>query len=334
MAEATAIRNNSLPYPVYGLPYTVIFPIFDADGDLVTGAADLDSEVSKNGDTYADCTNEATEIATSSGTYYLTLTAAELTTNIAGIIIKTSTSGAKTTPIVLYPRILPIERDDTAQAGAAGTITLDASANANDDYYNGCLIYLDGGTGSGQSRMITDYSGTTKVATVTPNWSTTPDATSTFLIYVPETANAQVKGLSTLSDINTELDTALSDIQLDHLFNVAMSGASVTNNSFAAQLTSKSATADFDDYDNTTDSLQAISDETPGDVLNTQMTESYAADGVEPTLAQALFAILQNICEISKSGTTLTIKKLDGSTTAMTFTLDDADDPSSRTRSS
>jgi hypothetical protein len=47
--------------------YRVTFPIFDADGDLVTGATALDSEVSKDGGTFADATNEATEIATSSG---------------------------------------------------------------------------------------------------------------------------------------------------------------------------------------------------------------------------------------------------------------------------
>ena len=97
MAEVTAFRNNALPYPVYGVPYVVEFPILDADGDLVSGAAGLDSEVSLNGDTYADCTNEATEIASSSGMYYLSLTAAEQTADAVGVIVKTSTTGAKGT---------------------------------------------------------------------------------------------------------------------------------------------------------------------------------------------------------------------------------------------
>lgn len=61
-------------------------------------------------------------------------------------------------------------------------------------------------------------------------------------------------------------------------------------------------------------------------------TESYAADGAVPTLAQALFMILSGTLEFSISGTTLTCKKLDGSTTAMTFTLDSATTPTSRTR--
>lgn len=68
-------------------------------------------------------------------------------------------------------------------------------------------------------------------------------------------------------------------------------------------------------------------------LFTTQLTESYAADGAAPTLAQALFLIQQVLTEYSTSGTTLTIKKLDGSTTAATGTFDDASNPTSLTRS-
>lgn len=73
-------------------------------------------------------------------------------------------------------------RSNTAQAGAAGTITLDASASATTDFYVGCLVYLTGGTGAGQMRVITAYNGGTKVATIAPNWATNPDNTSTFAV--------------------------------------------------------------------------------------------------------------------------------------------------------
>lgn len=69
-------------------------------------------------------------------------------------------------------------------------------------------------------------------------------------------------------------------------------------------------------------------------VATTQMTESYASDGSAPTIAQALFAIQQFLQERAVSGTTLTVKKLDGSTSAMTFTLDSASEPTSITRAS
>ncbi len=62
------------------------------------------------------------------------------------------------------------------------------------------------------------------------------------------------------------------------------------------------------------------------------VTESYAAANAAPTPVQALLAILQKLYERSVSGTTETIKKLDGSTTAATETLDDATNPTSVTR--
>ena len=64
----------------------------------------------------------------------------------------------------------------------------------------------------------------------------------------------------------------------------------------------------------------------------TAMTESYASDGATMTPAQALYMILCSVSEFSISGTTITGKQLNGSTTAMTWTLNDATDPTSRTR--
>lgn len=72
-------------------------------------------------------------------------------------------------------------RANTAQAGAATTITLDGSASATNSFYNNDLIYLTGGTGAGQSRFITAYVGATKVATVA-TWAINPDNTTTFAI--------------------------------------------------------------------------------------------------------------------------------------------------------
>ncbi len=185
MAEVTGLRNNALPYPIYGVPFGVTFPMLDADGDLVTGATTPDAERSLNGDTFADCTNESTEIATNSGVYYLLLTGAEMTADVVTVIAKSATAGMKTTVLTLYPRKLVSLRTGTSQAGAAGTITLDASASAIDDYYNGCVVVgvLDAAT---EARVITDYVGSTKVASVTPNWNTTPDSDDTFTIYLPE----------------------------------------------------------------------------------------------------------------------------------------------------
>ena len=82
-------------------------------------------------------------------------------------------------------------RSNTAQAGASGTITLDASASSTDSLYKFSVVYLTGGTGVGQYRLITAYVGSTKVASVTPAWTTTPDNTSTFAILPQGSVNLQ-----------------------------------------------------------------------------------------------------------------------------------------------
>ena len=69
-------------------------------------------------------------------------------------------------------------------------------------------------------------------------------------------------------------------------------------------------------------------------VLTTAMTESYPTDGSTSTLSQALYLILAHLNERSVSGTTVTLKKLDGSTTAATLTINDANTPTSITRAS
>lgn len=96
--------TDARPVPIKNTAFRAVFPILDADGDLVTGAAGLDSEVSKDQGTFADCTNEATEIATSSGIYYLDLTSTEMNADCVAVIVKTTTTGAKTTVLVFYPQ--------------------------------------------------------------------------------------------------------------------------------------------------------------------------------------------------------------------------------------
>lgn len=66
-------------------------------------------------------------------------------------------------------------------------------------------------------------------------------------------------------------------------------------------------------------------------LLTTQMTESYRATGAAPTLAQAQFEVIAHLGNSSIASTTKTAKKLDGSTTAKTYTLDSATTPTSIT---
>ncbi len=62
------------------------------------------------------------------------------------------------------------------------------------------------------------------------------------------------------------------------------------------------------------------------------MTESYSTDGAAPTLAQAQFLTMQRLYDFAISGTTITVKRIDGSTTAATITIDSATTPTSSAR--
>ncbi len=76
-----------------------------------------------------------------------------------------------------------IANTGTAQAGTATTITLASAASAVDGTYVGMSIQLTSGTGSGDdTKQISSYIGSTKVATIFGIWATNPDSTSVYKI--------------------------------------------------------------------------------------------------------------------------------------------------------
>jgi hypothetical protein len=82
----------------------------------------------------------------------------------------------------------------TAAAGASNSITLAAGASATNDFYNGQVIRITGGLGAGSVFLITDYIGSTKVATLRPiGAAVTLDNTSVYsidahVVYTPVSA--------------------------------------------------------------------------------------------------------------------------------------------------
>ncbi len=101
------------------------------------------------------------------------------------------------------------ERVNTAQAGAVGSITLDAEASTTDNLYNGNWVCIMSSTGAGQCRLITGYTGSTKVATVTPNWTTNPSSSSVFAI-VPAAYISAVNGSVTVGTNNDKTGYSLT----------------------------------------------------------------------------------------------------------------------------
>lgn len=114
----------------------------------------------------------------------------------------------------------------TAQAGGVGTITLAAGASAQDDYYAGKIITITGGTSAPANRRITGYNGTTKVATVFPEWwdatpYATPDNTSTYII---SNQGVAVSGIDDFSVQGFAFDNTFYSYARPLLFNYTIGG--------------------------------------------------------------------------------------------------------------
>ncbi len=128
-----------------------------------------------------------------------------------------------------------------AQAGGASTVTLDSTASSTDGFYKGATIVCWSGTGSGQApRLITDYSGSTKVAYVAPQWVTTPTSgTKTALLGVGPVDVQFWKSSAPNAMQSGRVDSYVGDTTGTLAFNL---NGSVTGNLYGKVLGSGAAT--------------------------------------------------------------------------------------------
>jgi hypothetical protein len=73
-----------------------------------------------------------------------------------------------------------------SQKGTANTIQLATGSSTQTDAYTGMNISITAGTGNGQVNYITAYDGKTLTATVATPWTTVPDTTSAYRIYLDQ----------------------------------------------------------------------------------------------------------------------------------------------------
>jgi hypothetical protein len=132
---------------------------------------------------------------------------------------------------------LGILESGTLQSATATTAVLRSATAFADDLVIGATLAITGGTGSGQSRLITDWVSATDTATV-ETWTTTPDNTSLYEVYRTAASSggsgldaAGVRAAVGLASAN--LDTQLADIPTVSEFNartlVSAGYASPTN---------------------------------------------------------------------------------------------------------
>jgi len=110
-----------------------------------------------------------------------------------------------------------VVRTGLAQGPGTGNnqIQLDASASAVDGAYDPGQIAIISGVGAGQSRLIIQYAGASKTATVDRNWKVNPDTTSTFLITTNPGREHVNEGLAQAATSNTITLNALASASSD-----------------------------------------------------------------------------------------------------------------------
>lgn len=169
--------TDARPVPIKNTAFRAYFDLRLNTGALNSGAAGLDSEVSKDGGTITDCTNEATEIATSSGHYFLDLTSTEMNADSVVVQIKSSTTNAVTRTLIIYPN-------------EAGDIDVDVTswngtAVASPDTAGYVKATLKTGTGTGEVNLTSGNvaltaAGNTAVVTELMGTTTENNGTLTF----------------------------------------------------------------------------------------------------------------------------------------------------------
>lgn len=212
-------------------------------------------------------------------------------------------------------------RSNTAQAGAAGTITLDAAASATDDFYNGAVILLTGGTGVGQARVVSDYVGATKVASLSANWATAPDNTSTFAIVGRYNPIANLSGAVTVVTNLDKSNYALSAAGMQNIWDL-LSANQTTVGSVGKQLvdnlnatvSSRASQTSVDTIDDFIDTeVAAILDDT-GTTLDDMVDdlETRLSQTLADKLAAHALSVLTLVVDTGSTTTAVVFKTVNG----------------------
>lgn len=175
--------TDALPVPRKNVAYRLYLGVYNTSGGIITGGlTGKTEEISKDGGSFAACTNEFTEIGTS-GVGYLELTSTEMNADSVVVTLKVTNTDAVDNLVTLYPEeagdirvnLTQINSDSTliAKFAAAvginrlGTVTgtpttteirLSDVDESQIDLHNGKIIYFLTGALAGCPTRVTDYS--------------------------------------------------------------------------------------------------------------------------------------------------------------------------------
>jgi hypothetical protein len=209
--------------------------------------------------------------------------------------------------------------------GSASTTVFDTDLTEVDDFWNDAILVFTSGALLGQSRTIVDFANTNGTITLDEALTSAPANAVTFVLVsthvhpITQIADGVLDELiaghtdagslgQAVADIETDATAILADTD-----DIGIAGAGLT------------------DLGGMSNGMKAQVNTQVDIAFTTELPDSVSADGSFPTRDQALLEIIQFLQERAVSGTTVTVKKPDGSTSLMTFTLD-AETPTSITR--
>ena len=293
--------SDAKPVPVKDVAFRVTFPILDADGDLVAGATGLDSEFSEDAVGFADAASEATQIATSSGMYYLDIASTEMGGDTCAFIIK-STEG-KTTPIVLYPQSAANPIHVNVQ-----TISGDATAADNEE------LFFDGTGYNAANSAVGTVATATAVTTVNGLAANVITAAATAADFSTEVRSV-ASGTSDSGTTTTMVDAARTEGDADWWVGQVLVMTSGTLLGQARQIT---------DFDPATDTITVFPAFTAA--VGTQTYEIWPSfGGLMPTVAG-------RSVDVTATGTAgIDWANVEGQTTAVTLSSTTVNDLTTKT---
>jgi hypothetical protein len=211
----------------------------------------------------------------------------------------------------------------TAQSATAGGIRLAAATSFADNLATAAVVYIKDGTGFGQSRFITGWTSATDDATISPNWTTTPDSTSRYDVYASPPAPT-----TNLPDVNVATVTAgaitASAIAAD-AFTAAKFAADVTTEfqsglATAATLTTVSGNVDAiktatDQIGTAGDGLTALASATNLAIVDT------VVDGIATTLGAAGAGLTAVASAANLATVDTVVDAIKAKTDSLTFTV-------------
>lgn len=177
-----------------------------SDSTLITTWTGMDSEVSLDGGSFADCTNEATEIGTS-GTGYIDLTAAEMNADMVWLKVTITNTGSVTYVFAIYPESAGDYRVADTQKVDVETIKTQAvtcAAGVTVPSVIASTTNITAGT-------ITTTTNLTNLPAITANWLTAAGLASDAVTEIQSGLATAANLATAITYIDTEIAAILED---------------------------------------------------------------------------------------------------------------------------